>query len=112
MSSGDRKWSQSEKKIARRAFDAALEVALSKTMAELKRKASAARTPSDMWEIEDYLRQERRELDRTFDYRYSQLDIVFGSLIRKGYLEESRLAGLSEDKLQQIRSFLAYQARL
>jgi hypothetical protein len=42
------KWSPSEKKIARRAFDAALESALAKGMAEFKRKANAATTPSEM----------------------------------------------------------------
>ena len=44
----DLKWSPSEKKIARAAFDAALEVALGKTLAEFKKKASDAATFSDM----------------------------------------------------------------
>jgi hypothetical protein len=91
----DLKWSPSEKKIARRAFDTALESALAKVMADFKRKANAATTPSEMWEIEDYLRQQRREIDETFDYRYSQLPLVFARLIREGHLDESRLAGLS-----------------
>jgi hypothetical protein len=44
----DVKWSSSEKKIARSAFDTALESALAKVMAEFKRKANAASTPSEM----------------------------------------------------------------
>ena len=80
----DLKWSPSEKKIARSAFDTALKSALAKAMAEFKRKANAASTPSEMWEIEDYLRQQRREIDETFDYRYSQLPLVFARLIREG----------------------------
>lgn len=103
----DLKWSPSEKKVARRAFDAALETALANAMAEFKRKASAVTLPSEMWEIEDYLRRQRREIDETFDYRYSQLPLVFARLIRQGYLDESLLAGLSQDKLEIIRSFLA-----
>jgi len=103
----DVKWSPSEKKIARRAFDTALESALAKVMAEFKRKANAASTPSEMWEIEDYLRQQRREIDELFDYRYSQLPLVFACLIREAHLDENLLAGLSEEKLEIIRSFLA-----
>ncbi|TPK91753.1 MULTISPECIES: hypothetical protein [unclassified Mesorhizobium] len=105
------KWSPSEKKVARAAFDAALEAALGKTMAEFKKKASDATTPADMWEVEDYLRQQRREIDRMFDYRYSQLILVFAVLIREGYLDETMLAGLSEDKRGEIRRFLAWHAR-
>lgn len=107
----DLKWSSSEKKVARAAFDAALEVALGKTLAEFKKKASDAATFSDMWEIEDYLRQQRRELEQLFDYRYSQLIVVFASLVRKGYLDEKLLVGLSQDKREEIARFLAWHAR-
>jgi Photoprotection regulator fluorescence recovery protein len=104
----DLKWSPSVKKIARRAFDTALESALAKVMAGFKQKANAASTPSEMWEIEDYLRQQRREIDETFDYRYSQLPLVFARLIREGRLDESLLSGLPEEKREIIRSFLAF----
>ena len=60
-----------------------------------------------MWEFENYLRQQRRVIDDLFDYRYSQLPLVFAQLIREGHLDESRLAGLSEDKRETIRSFLS-----
>ena len=100
------KWSSSEKKIARKAYDAALEAALADVMAEFKRRANAAATPSDMWEIEDYLNQQRRAIEDKFDYRYSQLPFVFARLIRDGRLKESHLAGLSEEKLEIIRHFL------
>ncbi|MER8373263.1 hypothetical protein [Mesorhizobium sp. M1409] len=101
-------WSTSEKKIARRAFDAALEVALATTMAEFKSKANAATVAADMWDVEDYLREQRREIDRTFDYRYSQLLFVFAGLIRAGYLDENLLAGLSQDKREVIRRDIAF----
>jgi Photoprotection regulator fluorescence recovery protein len=89
----DLKWSPSEKKIARSAFDAALDAALAKIMTEFKARANAAAAPSDMWEIEDFLRQQRREIDETFDYRYSQLPLLFARLIHEGRLDESRLIG-------------------
>jgi hypothetical protein len=59
-----------------------------------------------MWAIEDYLRQQRRTIDELFDYRYSQLLFVFARLIGQGYLDEGRLAGLSDEKLEIIRRLL------
>jgi hypothetical protein len=106
----DLKWSSSEKRVAREAFDLALESALAKVMAEFKRRAAASATPSDLWEIEDYLRRQRREIDETFDYRYSQLLLVFARLIHEGHLDESRLAGLSEEKREIIRSLLSLRS--
>ena len=106
----DLKWSSSEKRVAREAVDSALESALAKVMAEFKRRAAAAAMPSDLWEIEDYLRQQRREIDETFDYRYSQLLLVFARLIHEGHLDESRLAGLSEEKREIVRSYLSLRA--
>ena len=111
MNVNDTRWTASEKKVARRAFDLALEVALGRVMAELKSKAGAVTTPAAMWDIEDYLRQQRRKIDQMFDYRYSQLTIVFASLIREGYLDENLLAGLSEDKREEISRFLAWHAK-
>ena len=99
-------WSPAEKKFARRAFDQALKLALARAMADFKAKATAVATPSEMWDIEDYLRLQRHEIDAMFDYRYSQLILVFARLIREGYLDESSLAGLSEEKLGLIRSAL------
>ena len=99
----DHRWSGSEKKIARRAFDTALESALAKIMAEFKAKAAAAMSPSDMWDIEDWLRLRRREVDELFDYRYSVLTLVLGRLIAEGLLDEGQLVGLAEEKLVQIR---------
>lgn len=100
----DIKWSPSEKKTARRAFDAALDVALGTIMVEFKRRAAAATTPSEMWDVEDYLREQRREINEIFDYRYSQLFFVFPRLILEGHLKESLLDGLSEEKREVIRS--------
>jgi hypothetical protein len=103
----DLSWSASEKKIARRAYDLARESRLAKLMTEFKAKAAAATAPSDIWAIEEYLRQQRREIDDTFDYRYSQLPLVFARLIREGYLDEAQLGGLAEDKLELIRRHLS-----
>jgi hypothetical protein len=111
MNSYDLKWSPSEKKIAREAFDAALEAALAGVLVEFKRKAEGVTTPSALWEIENYLRERRREIDEKFDYRYSQLLFVFVRLIRDGHLDENRLAGLSDEKRNIIRDILSVTAK-
>lgn len=101
-------WSGREKKIARRAFDDALDRALARTMAEFQKLAAAATKPADMWDLEDFLHQRRAEIDRTFDYRYSQLPRVFGLLILEGCLTEAQLDGLSEDKIEEIRRVVSF----
>jgi hypothetical protein len=104
----DLKWSAAEKKVARCAFDAALKSALAGIMSEFKAKAAAAATTTDMWDVEDFLRERRSEIDQTFDYRYSQLPRVFGRLILDGLLKEADLRGLSDDKLEAIRRFVSF----
>jgi hypothetical protein len=107
----DLRWSSSEKKIARRAYEAAADLVLARALEEFKTKAAAVVTPSDMWDIEDYLRRRRRELDELLDYRYSQLVFVFGRLIHEGYVDEAQLAGLSDDKLEAIRHYVSLFGR-
>lgn len=99
----DVKWSQAEKKLARRVFEAALDRELAAVMAEFKQRAARASGPQEMWDVEDYLSAARREIDSKYDYRYSQLSLVFGRLLREGRIDEDELNGLSEDKLAHIR---------
>ena len=107
MSSRNPDWSAAEKKIARTAYDTAVAAALARIMAELKRRAEVAKEPSDMWAIEDYLRDERRDIDEMFTYSYSKLPDVFAYAVRMGYIDESHLAGLAEDKLYMVRLVLS-----
>jgi hypothetical protein len=99
----DIKWSDSEKKVARRAYERALDARLAKLVADFKAKAVVVATAADVWDIEDDLRQQRREINEVFDYRYSQLPLVFARLIRDGLLDEAQLSGLAEEKLKLIR---------
>ena len=57
----------------------------------------------DLWDLHDFLTDKRRNMDRKYDYRYSKLIFVFSELIREGWLEESMLNGLDEDKIELIR---------
>ena len=97
------RWSDGEKKIARRAFDKALHQKLDKVTLRVKEMARALQEPSDLWKIEDYLTRSRKEIDSLFDYRYSQLPMVFGMLVRKGLLGLEDLQGLGEEKLAYVR---------
>ena len=103
-----REWSNSEKKIARRAYEAARQAVLAVTLAEFKAKAAAATTIDDMWSIVDESRQRQRELEGLLGFRYSQLPLVFARLIVEGHLDEGKLAGLSEDKLEEIRRDVSF----
>jgi hypothetical protein len=103
-------WSRSEKIIARTAFDAALGRELHEVIQEAKRMASQIQQSSDLWDLEHYLTQRRNEIDRKYDYRYSQLTHVLGRLLHENRLSEEELRGLGEDKLKSIRSLAKFLA--
>lgn len=100
------KWSDKEKKIAHRAFDAAVGRERTALLAEFKQKAADASDFDDLWDIREYLKERQRALEYKYDYRYSQLIFVFGMLLREKRVTETELAGLAQDKLVAIRSFL------
>ena len=104
----DLTWAPSEKAIARKAFDAALSREPHEVIQEAKRMASQITRSSDLWDLEHYLTQRRKEIDRKYDYRYSQLTHVFGKLLQERRLGEEELRGLREDKLKSIRSYAKF----
>jgi len=97
-------WSKSEKAIARRLFDAALKRELHEVMQEAKQKANQIKEPADVWELERYLTQRRKDVDRRYDFRSSRLTRVFGSLLCERRITQEKLRGLREDKVKVIRS--------
>ena len=101
-------WSKSEKGIARTAFDAALGRELHEIIQTAKQMANGIQQSSDLWDLEHYLTQRRKEIDRKYDYRYSQLTHIFGRLLHEGRLSEEELRGLREDKMESIRSFAKF----
>lgn len=103
-------WSRSEKAIAHKVFDTALERELQEVIREAKQKAGQIKEPADLWNLEYYLTQRRKEIDRKYDYRYSQLELVFGRLLREKKIDEEDLRGLGEDKLRAIRSYAKFFA--
>jgi hypothetical protein len=103
-------WSRSEKAIARKAFDAALGRELHEVIQKAKQLANEIQKSSDLWDLEHYLTQRRKEIDRKYDYRYSRLTHVFGRLLHENRLSEEELRGLGEDKLKSIRSLAKFLA--
>jgi hypothetical protein len=99
----DIKWSHSEQKAARAVFDAALQREFAAILSKLKELAASAMTPQDIWEIEEYLTQQRRQIDSKYDFRYSQLIQVFGRLLRENWIEEEELQALSPEKIAWIQ---------
>jgi len=103
-------WSKPEKAIARKAFDAALGRELHEVIQKAKQLANEIQQSSDLWDLEHYLTQRRKEIDRKYDYRYSRLTRVFGRLLHENRLSEEELRGLGEDKLKSIRSLAKFLA--
>jgi len=104
-------WSRSERALARKAFDAALRRELHEVIQEAKKMASQIKQSSDLWDLEHYLTERRKEINRKYDYRYSQLTQVFGRLMHEKRLREEELRGLREDKLDSIRSLAKFLAK-
>ena len=98
------------KAIARKAFDAALGRELHEVIQKAKQMPNKIQQSSDCWDLERYLSERRKEIDRKYDYRYSRLTQVFGRLLYEKRLREDELHGLQEDKLKSIRSFARFLA--
>jgi hypothetical protein len=101
-------WSKSEKAIARTAFDAALKRELHEVMQETKKMASQINEPDDLWELERYLTERRKDINHKYDSRGSRLKDVLGRLLYENRLGENDLRGLREDKMKSIRSFAQF----
>jgi hypothetical protein len=70
--------------------------------------ANGIQMSSDLWDLELYLTERRKQIDRKYDYRYSQLTLVFGRLLYENRLSEDDLLGLREDKMNSIRSLAKF----
>ena len=58
--------------------------------------------PNHIWRLHDFLSEKREEIDAKYDYRYSVLIFVFARLLKEGWLKESDLDGLHDDKVSKI----------
>jgi hypothetical protein len=101
-------WSRSEKALARKAFDAALGRELHEVIQEAKKMANQIEQSSDLWDLEHYLTERRKEINRKYDFRGSRLVDVLGRLLYENRLGEEDLRGLREEKMKSIRSFAQF----
>ncbi len=69
----------------------------------MKKKASNLSEAKEIWELEDYVYEKRKEIDNKYDYRYSALIHVFGRLVKEGWIKMKDLEGLGEEKVQRIQ---------
>ncbi|MBO9873470.1 hypothetical protein J7370_08680 [Xanthomonas sp. D-93] len=98
----DMTWSASEKKAARALFDTALQRELQAYLQEFKRSAASIDTPDALWPLVDQAVKKQREIAQTYDYRYSQLILVFAGLLRRGIIQEVEVGALGDDKAGHI----------
>ena len=94
-------WSKSQKKYARELFDLALEREYRALIEEINSLKVESR--DEVWELRERLNQKAKEMDRKYDYRYSQLIFVFAGLVREGYLSLEELHLLGEEKSDEIK---------
>ncbi len=103
------KWSRSEKIVARRAYDEAYRKECTEILNKAKEMLSKMGDPKEIWKVEDYLDGKREEIDAKYDYRYSVLVRVLGKLMREGFIEDSELQGLDQDKIDNIKRISSYK---
>ena len=101
------KWSPSEKKAARAAFDLALDRELKAIRQEVEALLQKSGDESSIWRVHDYLSAKRREVDEKYDYRYSVLILVFSRLVFEGWLTLDDLSGIGAEKIEMIRKVIS-----
>jgi Photoprotection regulator fluorescence recovery protein len=97
------RWTAAEKRVARKAFDQARERHLSAITAEGKRMMANVADPTDLWQLEAYLSESRKTVDRIYQFRYSDLLQVFSVHMRDDWLKEADLVGLQPEKIADIK---------
>jgi hypothetical protein len=63
-------------------------------MQEAKQMANKIKEPADVWDLERYLTQRRKDIDRRYQFRSSRLTQVFGMLLSERRISEEELRGL------------------
>lgn len=96
-------WSNTEKVLARQAYDRAYERECTEILEKIRGTLSGMEDPKEIWKVDDYLRKTRRDMESKYDYRYSILIIVFGKLMREGLILDSDIDQLSQDKIDAIK---------
>ncbi|MEM7553141.1 MAG: hypothetical protein AAF378_03420 [Cyanobacteria bacterium P01_A01_bin.84] len=102
MQVSDIGWSETEKKIAHKAFEKAYEREINALIAEVRTQASNINQIEQMWCLHDFLSARRHDIDGKYDYQYSSLIFVFARLLKEKWLNLDDLEGLDKAKLTKI----------
>lgn len=97
-------WTDTEKTIARTAFDQAYAREIEALLKQVREEASTVAELGDLWRLHDFLSTKRYQVEGKYDYQYSALLFVFAGLVKEGWLHPTDLEGLSNDKLAKIKS--------
>lgn len=100
------KWLQAEKRAARRAFDLAYQRECAALIAQVQKSARDLKEPDDLWKLSDFIWQRRKDIDDTYDYRYSVLPTVLANLIGDRWISLDDLSDLDEEKRDIIRGLV------
>ena len=103
MNLREMKWSKTEKEAARWAFEGAYRKECGAIAAKIKEMTATASEPEDIWRIHDLLTKERRQTDEKYDYRYSMLLFVFARFLNEGWIAETDIQGMADDKIEALR---------
>ncbi|ACK72832.1 conserved hypothetical protein [Gloeothece citriformis PCC 7424] len=95
-------WSDTEKKIADKAFKKAYDLETATLISQIRSKASEIVEVDDLWHLHDLLSARRHQLDGKYDHRDSVLIFVFAQLVKEGWLHLDDLKGLQPEKLAKI----------
>ncbi|MBW4469603.1 MAG: hypothetical protein KME45_04275 [Stenomitos rutilans HA7619-LM2] len=104
MQVSEAEWTDTEKIIARTAFDQAYAREIEALLKQVRDEASTIVELSDLWRLHDFLSAKRYQVEGKYDYQYSGLLFVFAGLVKEGWLHPTDLEGLSTDKLAKINS--------
>ncbi|NOT85183.1 MAG: hypothetical protein HOP02_10500 [Methylococcaceae bacterium] len=95
-------WSKHEKIVARKAFDLALARRNQQLIEQVNN--THAKSVDEVWALLEVLQTANRDMQRVFDFRYSQLDLVFLRLIHDGLLSIAELEGLGPERLKRYQA--------
>lgn len=110
MSDQNTSWSKKQKETARVLFDLAKQRDYDNLMQSVK--DFCLEEDGDIWKLKDFLNTKANEFDIKYDYRYSQLPLLFTNLEEEGLLYASELEALGADKFQQIKEISNFRKKL
>jgi hypothetical protein len=102
-------WSNTEKNIAKEAFNKAYVREVNNLIKEVREQANLISDLNHLWQLHDFLSARRHEIDGKYDYRDSVLIFVFAKLINEDLLHINELEGLAKDKLTKIAALARMQ---